>query len=357
MRTRTIRALLLAAVVAGSGVANHAAGATVSWLSTSLATVTKDPATAALHPAWCCGGTLQTRWSYMEVSNAFDLTGITAMLAVQKSNGMQNVILKIGSPPPDVNASNYVDRIKRLVAHMAALFSTANDGLWILPDNEPPISRAGFDRHAAILQACFQASHGRIKIVGCSLQGVVPKWFAELAKRGCAQWCDAIDFHYYGLWASAPDVPWHNDGTGRTTLYDDLGAIRAMLPGKPFLCDEFGLCPSADRNEKTVLEMLAAGVNVIQPYLFEQDMTVPGDDMSQYHGIYPYMFYRGWDKLNNRPAPYAQCVLDLAHQIGSNPKASLTRSPDGRHVVSFTNGVTYTWNANRVAPIQRTTTP
>jgi hypothetical protein len=339
-----IRTLLLAGIVMGSGVANQVGAATVSWLGNVRAIASNEPPTAALRPAWCVAD--WPEWQAMEptVHNAFNFAALDAMLALQRQNGMSNIILHIKSAPADVDyvgwavpsPSNYVTRISHLVAHLAAHAPTAKTGLWIMPDNEPAITDAGFARHAAILKACWNASGGRLKIVGCVLQGSVPPWFAELAALGCGQWCDVISFHYYDNFQRAPDVKIANRGP----LYDDILAIAKSFPGKPIFCDEFGLCPDIERNRIAVLSMLAAGVQFIQPFQWGADMNLhyPDESATRLHGDYPWGFYRCWNLASNCPAPYAQCILDLAAQIGSNPKATLLRTPSGLHVIKFSNG-------------------
>lgn len=371
-----IRTLFLAAVACSVGMAragesagdfvnNMRAGSRryttsppISWLATQLETITNDPAIPVLGPASACGDTAATEWRAMETTNGtFNFTGLNQMLAVQHANGAQFVILKIHRPPPDVDAvgwavpspSNYVTRISRLVAHLAAHTTTATSGLWIIPDNEPDHTPAGFDRHAAVLKACWQASQGRLKIVGCVLQDRRPQCFAELAERGCTNWCDAVSFHYYNSWEMAPDLP--GLGGKFDTVYNDVRAIAANFPGKPIFCDEFGVALNTERTRKAILMMLAAGVQMILPFDWTGDMTHPGDDVSRFHGDEPYAFYPCWNVTSNRPAPWAQCVVDLAGQIGSNPKATLSRTPSGRYEIKFSNGAVYSWNTNGLGPI------
>lgn len=351
--------LLLATVVMGSTVAIGADTNRVSWLSTVLAIVPNEPPTAALRPAWSCGYNVPVTWSSMEpIANGpgvFNFASLDAMIAMQHANGISNIILHIVSPPADVTAFNYVSRIQRLVAAMAAHAPTAQTGLWIIPDNEPAVTPQGFARHAAILKACWNVAHGQLKIIGCSLQGDYPAWFAGLAKLGCAQWCDAISFHYYGNWESSPDVRYVGPAAATFgPLYEDILADAKLFPGKPMICDEFGMVPDSDRNRIAVLSMLAAGVQVIQPFQWGGDMNLhyPEDDVSRFHGDYPYAFYRGWNVASNCPAPYAQCIVDLAAQIGNNPKATMLRTPTGMHVVRFSNGATYSWNTNQLGLVQ-----
>ena len=354
-----LRMLFLATVVTASTVANGADTNRISWLSTVFAIVSNEPPTAALRPAWCVGFNSQVAWSVLEPINngpgVFTFAPLDAMIAMQHANGISNIVLHISSPPANVTSANYVSRIQRLVAHLAAHAPTAQSGLWVIPDNEPAITDQGFARHAAILKACWSASHGQLKIIGCALQGDYPAWFAGLAKLGCGQWCDAISFHYYGSWASSPNVRYVGPAARSFgPLYEDILAVAKIFPGKPIFCDEFGLVPDSERNRIGVLSMLAAGVQVIQPVQWGADMNLhyPEDDVSRFHADYPYAFYRCWNIASNCPAPYAQCIVDLGAQIGSNPKATLLRTPTGMHVIRFSNGATYSWNTNRLGLVQ-----
>ena len=354
IRNKMIRMLLVACVVMGSGVANRVNAQRISWLASVRAIVSNEYDIAVLRPAWCVVD--WPEWRGMEPSNnTYDFAALDAMLALQRQNGISNIILHVKSPPDDVNSASYVTRLSRFVAHLAQHAPTAQTGLWIMPDNEPPVSPQGFTRHAAILKGCWNACHGQLKIIGCALQAGYPSWFSGLAKLGCGQWCDAISFHYYNNWVASPDVRYVGPATLPSgPLYEDILAIAKLFPGKPIFCDEFGLVPDSERNRIAVLSMLAAGVQFIQPFQWGADMNVhnPEDNVSRFHGDYPWALYRGWDPANNRPAPYAQCLVDLGTQIGSNPKATLLRTPSGLHVIKFSNGAAYSWNTNRLGLVQ-----
>jgi hypothetical protein len=131
-------------------------------------------------------------------------------------------------------------------------------------------------------------------------------------------------------------------------------ADKAMLPpGMPMFCDEVGFVRSnADRNAKTILIMLAAGVQLIQVHVYQLDWTFAGDDASRFKGDDTHSFYGCWNNAANRAAPWGQCLVDIAKNTSGKP--TLTRFPNGRHVVTFPNGVSYAWNTNNLAPIERT---
>ena len=132
-------------------------------------------------------------------------------------------------------------------------------------------------------------------------------------------------------------------------------ADKAMLPaGMPMFCDEVGFVRSnADRNAKVVLIMLAAGVQLIQVHVYQVDWTFAGDDASRFKGDDTHSFYGCWNTAANRAAPWGQCLVDIAKNTRGRP--TLTRFPNGRYVVAFPNGVSYAWNTNNLAPIERVT--
>ena len=117
--------------------------------------------------------------------------------------------------------------------------------------------------------------------------------FKGLVDRGCATNCDAVSFHQYCSWYTAPDVPYNPANhpavqaqVPSAPLYDDLMADKAMLPpGMPMFCDEVGFVRSnADRNAKTILILLAAGVQLIQVHVYQLDWTFAGGDASRFKG-------------------------------------------------------------------------
>ena len=358
--------LLLALLSVSASCPATAPPGQVPWLGMGVPLPFADNLTngpmIAMNSAWWCAGLPGCNWSDMDKGHGvYDFSNLDAFLAWWKPMG-RKFILKINDPPPaDVTETHYLSRLGALIRHMAHRFPTADTGLWVALDNEPAWTPAGFDRHAAILARCFSRARGRLKIVGFMQIDCRPSAFKAMVDRGCANNCDAADVHMYANWYISPDLPYNPPDISwgpHGPLYDELMACKALLPpGMPLFCDEMGFSKEfPDRNLKAVLLMLCAHVEMIQPHLYHASDNLVGDATGATNSptLDSHKFYGCWHVASDAPAPWGQCLADIARQSMKWPAGypTLTRSPNGDHVVIFPNGVTYRWNALTGSPIE-----